>query len=107
MQNDGQYFDGVPVTLHSAKFTGTFDLSDEVGDNMQYDDVVTFLVTAVASTATVGTNAAGDMKRTNKLIISNVNFVDPAIVDAVRNNVVYANTVAPTAQDELDDILGI
>jgi hypothetical protein len=107
MNNNGQYFDGVPVTLHDGKFSGTFTLPDDLGDQMRYDDVVTFLVTAVVGPAKVGSNAAGDMKRTNTLIVSSSHYVDESIVDAVRNNVVYAGQSAPQVvevdEDDEDD----
>ncbi len=101
MNNNGQYFDGVPVTLHDAKFTGTFDLSDELGDGMKYDDRVTFLVTAVVGASKLGATKAGDMKRTNTMYITEAHFVNPNIEDAVKQNVMFS--VAPAVADEDDD----
>lgn|SRR5690606_22896394 len=70
-------FDGIPVTLYDGKFSGSFDLSTDVGESINYDDVVCFIVTAVVSKANINTNRMGDVKRTNTFQVTDVIPLEP------------------------------
>lgn len=70
---DGQErFDGYPVVLYDGKFSGSFDLPEDVGAGLQYDDVVTFVVTCHVGKASIDATRLGDMKRTNAFPVQQV-----------------------------------
>lgn len=93
--NNQESFDGIPVTIYEGKFGGFFDLADEVGENVKYDDVVCFIVTASAGAANMSTTKTGDMKRRNTFEIMNVLPIEPDVAEAFFT---AGASVAPTAQ---------
>lgn len=65
---DGQErFDGYVVTLYDGRFSGTFELPENVGAGLEYDEVVTFVVTATVGKATIDSTRLGDLRRTNTM----------------------------------------
>jgi MoaA/NifB/PqqE/SkfB family radical SAM enzyme len=81
--NDQESFDGIPVTVYDGKFAGSFDLAEEVGEKLKFDDVVSFVATAAVSKVNMGTVAkTGDMKRSNTFEVLNVLPIDPEVAKA-------------------------
>lgn len=91
--NDPEYFDGHAVTLYEGRFGGAFDLPEEVGENMRYDDVAVFLVTAVVGEAKVSATKHGDMKRSNKLDVVTVRAIDAKVQELVEKTLANQQTV--------------
>jgi NACalpha-BTF3-like transcription factor len=83
-RNQGR-FDGLPVEIYDGKFAGTFDMEPEQGEDVAYDDVLTFLVVAVAGKVAIGATKSGDLKRTNTFEILNVNTVPQSLAIKVAN----------------------
>ena len=78
VSNDGvQRFDGIPVVQYEGKFTGSFDIDEDVAVDISYDDVVTFVVTARSGKASIDATKFGDMKRSTAF-----NVVHTAVLDA-------------------------
>lgn len=71
-----QRFDGFDVSLHGAKFTGTFDLDEEDAKGLSLDRVVVFLVAARLGRAQVETTKEGDVKRTNTFVVNEVGMLE-------------------------------
>jgi hypothetical protein len=78
--NQGK-LDGFPVELYDGRFSGVFELEDEEGEAIGYDDTVTFLVVASADKAAFSTLKNGELKRTNtfKILSSRIVPVDTAV----------------------------
>lgn len=74
--NNQESFDGIPVTVYAGRFTGEFEISEEVGEQLRMDDVAAFLVMGAVSKVGMGTTKDGDLKRTNTFEILNVLPVD-------------------------------
>lgn len=89
--NNTEYFDGHAVTQYGGRFSGSFDLPEDVGESMRYDDVVTFLVTSVVSEAKVVATKAGDLKRVNTLDVVEVREIDDKAHQLVINTLNNAN----------------
>lgn len=85
MNNNGEYFDGNAVTVYDAKFAGTFDLPDEVGSVMRFNDVVMFLVTATVGQSQVTATKTGDLKRSNRLDIIAIRDIDSRAAQLIEN----------------------
>lgn len=89
MNNDSEYFDGNAVTQYEAKFAGTFDLPEDVGSDMRFNDVVMFLVTANVGSSSVTATKTGDLKRSNRLDIIAIRDIDSqaaALVERALDN---------------------
>lgn len=82
--NQGR-LDGLIVEMYDGKFGGTFEMDSEVGESIAYDDVVTFMVVAVAGKAAFDTNKSGDLKRTNTFEVSNVSIVPNDVAVKIAN----------------------
>jgi len=74
--NNQESFDGIPVTVYAGRFTGEFEIGEEVGEQLRMDDVAAFLVMGAVSKVGMGTTKDGDLKRTNTFEILNVLPVD-------------------------------
>lgn len=85
MNNNGEYFDGNAVTSYESKFAGTFDLPEEVGSVMRFNDVVMFLVTANVGESKVSATKNGDLKRSNRLDIIAIRDIDPKAATLIEN----------------------
>lgn len=82
--NQGR-LDGLLVEVYDGRFGGTFEMDTEVGESIAYDDVVTFLVVAVAGKSNFGANKSGDLKRTNVFDVSEVSIVPNELATKVAN----------------------
>lgn len=72
--NQGR-LDGLVVEMYDGRFAGAFEMDSDIGESIAYDDVVTFMVVAVAGKASFDTNKSGDLKRTNTFEVTNVSIV--------------------------------
>ena len=70
-------FDGYPIDAYQGRFTGSFDIPDEYGEDMAYEDLVAFVVVGTLSNAGVKT-VRGDTVRMNGF---KVGFARPLTVD--------------------------
>lgn len=108
--------DGLPVELYDGRFGGTFEMDQETGTAIAYDDVLTFMVVGVAGKCSFDTNKSGDLKRTNTFEVTNVNIVpnDIAVklanelgtmVDGVNGGQLSLTQIDPTTMfdDDNDD----
>lgn len=91
-QNDGEYFDGAAVTVYDAKFAGTFDLAEEDGVSMRFQDVVTLLVTAEVGKSEVTATRTGDLKRSNRLDIIAIRHIDSKAAQLIEQAIVNGST---------------
>jgi len=72
-KNGHEQFDGLPVQLYEGKFSGNFDIEEDLGKKLSYDDEVTFIVTArVGGNCSFGETKQGDIKRVNTFKISGI-----------------------------------
>lgn len=79
---DGQErFDGFPVTIYEGRFAGSFELPEELGAKLEFDDVVSFVVTCTVGKATIDSTKLGDLKRTNAMSVQNVAPASQKAVD--------------------------
>lgn len=77
-------FDGFPIELYDGRFTGgAFDMDEDAGSTVKYDDVVSFLVVSRADKAKISTNKDGDLKRTNEFHIIDVHVLNPEEAESV------------------------
>jgi hypothetical protein len=83
--NDGEYFDGTAVSIYEGAFAGSFDLPEELGVKMRFNDVVVFMVTATVDQSKVVATKSGDLKRSNRLNIIAVRDIDPQAARAIDN----------------------
>lgn len=74
MGNSGN-LDGFPVELYDGRFSGKFELDEEDGRKIGYDDVVAFLVVTTADKANFDMTKLGEVRRTNTFGVSNVRIV--------------------------------
>lgn len=79
---DGQErFDGFPVTIYEGRFSGSFEIPEELGAKLEFDDVVSFVVTCTVGKATIDSTRLGDLKRTNAMSVQNVAPASQKAVD--------------------------
>lgn len=102
--NGQERFDGYPVTLYDGRFSGAFDLPEEVGAGLEYDEVVTFVVTATVGKATIASTRYGDLKRTNTLSVLNAVPVPYSAVNAVNDAVSIAGEAGEVSVVELQTL---
>ena len=101
-------FDGFPVELYDGRFQGRFEIDDEVGARIQYDDVVTFVVTATAHRVEVAATKDGDLKRTNTFVIDGVKVLTTAeIIAEAEGYPVHGNqqSFEPTDESESEEVI--
>lgn len=79
----GTLFDGFAVSNYDGKFVGGFDLEDEVN----YDDVVTFVVTARVDGASFKAMKNGEIKRTNHFSVTSVNALDREMGEKILDSI--------------------
>jgi hypothetical protein len=77
--------DGLAIEVYDGRFGGTFEMDKEIGQNLAFDDVVTFFVTAVTGKSNFGANKSGDLKRTNVFEVSEVAIVPNELASKVAN----------------------
>lgn len=108
---DGQeQFDGYPVTLYDGRFSGTFELPENVGADLEYDEVITFLVTANVGKAVLDATRLGDLKRTNTLKVTSAVPVAPGKLNSVFDVINYGESadvgvVQLQAGEEEEDVV--
>lgn len=78
MSNNGR-LDGIAVDLYNGRFSGSFEIDEEVGESIAYDDVVSFLVVGTAGKANFNATSKGDLKRTNVFEVTNVMILTPEV----------------------------
>lgn len=102
--NQGK-LDGFPVELYDGRFSGVFELEDEEGEAIGYDDTVTFLVVASADKAAFSTLKNGELKRTNTFKILSSRIVPVATAVTFVETLNEGVEVEPTlwAEPEYDD----
>lgn len=83
--NNGEYFDGTAVSIYEGAFSGSFDLPEEVGVKMRFNDVVVFMVTATVGQSKVTATKSGDLKRSNRMDIIAIRDIDPQAARAIDN----------------------
>lgn len=83
--SEQERFDGFPVTLYDGKFQGGFDLEDEGADDIRYDDVVTFVVTARVGGVQFSETKLGDVKRTNVFKVTSSTALEKDMAEKVLN----------------------
>ena len=78
--------DGHIVDQFEGRFNGLFDIEQEEGEQVFYDNQVSFFVTATVDKANFATTKGGELKRTNifnvksvKLLPSDKTHVDTSI----------------------------
>lgn len=105
-------FDGFAVAVYDGKFAGSFDLEDDMGNELAMDDVVTFVVTARVGGANFDTTKTGDIKRTNKFDITSATALDQTLANNVLNVLSQApqgnqltiqGAIADQQAEDLDD----
>ena len=76
LSDDGrEYFDGQPVEIFEGRFSGSFDMVEEVAAPISMDDQVTFLVSARCSAPKFTYLKDGTIKRTNTLKVELANVL--------------------------------
>lgn len=80
-----EQFDGYPVTVYNARFSGTIDLPDESGASLEYDDVIVMVVTATVGKSTIDATRSGDLRRTNVMKVTDAVVVPYSQVNDVRD----------------------
>lgn len=75
--NGQQRFDGFAVSVYDGKFSGGFDLEDDLGSKVAFDDVVTFLVSGRVSSVGITETKLGDLKRTNTFQVTSSVALEP------------------------------
>lgn len=73
-RNDGR-FDGMSVEMYDGRFAGTFEMDQDLGESIAYDDVVSFFVVTTAGKVGIDATKSGDLKRTNTFEVDAVQFV--------------------------------
>ncbi len=68
-------FDKMTVEYFDGRFTGTFAMPEEDGQDIDFDDVVCFLVRAVTSKSNMGSTKEGELKRTNVFSVADDEMV--------------------------------
>lgn len=71
--------DGYPVELYDGSFSGKFEMTEEDGKRIGYDDVVSFLVVATADKANFDTTKGGEVRRTNRLTVNEVMLLEHSV----------------------------
>lgn len=100
MSKSQDRLDGVYIQSYDGRFTGRFDIDENRGHEIAYDDVVCFVVIATAGKAQFGTDRAGDLKRSNVFEVSEVVPVDGSIAYSVMDQ---AKIALPGLVLEVDD----
>lgn len=112
--------DGIPIDFFEARFTGTFGLPTDVGEAVDYDDTIAFVVVGSLTKANVAATKSGDVKRTNVFEISEavtlsadqvaalpVEIEHGAVIDAASLNPPMPSQDAMFSDlDDIDDALG-
>lgn len=57
-------FDGLAVDVYEGKFSGSFELPEQAGEELTYDTTAVFVVTGVSSKANFAALRNGDIRRT-------------------------------------------
>jgi hypothetical protein len=94
-------FDGFPIALYEGKFTGSFELDEQMGENLVFDEVATWIVTTRCSGATFSDTKLGDIKRVNTFQVTSSVALDRSMASQLLKSV----GVVPKGQRTIDDAL--
>jgi hypothetical protein len=97
-------FDGFPIALYEGKFTGTFDLDEQMGENLVFDEVATWIVTTRCSGASFSDTKLGDIKRVNTFQVTSSVVLDQAMAAQLLKGVGVVPRGQRTIQDALSDV---
>jgi hypothetical protein len=79
-------FDGFEVARYDGKFSGGFDLDEDMGQEMAMDDVITFVVTGRVASVAFAETKNGDIKRTNTFQVTSSTALDPHMASNILNS---------------------
>lgn len=79
-------FDGFAIATYDGKFSGGFDLDEDLAKDIGFDDVVTFVVTGRVGSVGIGETKTGDVKRTNTFQVTSSVALDPSMAAKVLNS---------------------
>jgi len=92
-----QRFDGVDVELFGGRFKGAFDVPEDQGSDMAYDEVYSFVVTARVGDVDFRENKTGDLRRINVLELQEVVVLTPQLHSLVSSALTSGGAAAPSA----------
>lgn len=95
-------FDGFAVSVYDGKFSGGFDLEEDMAKDIGFDDVVTFIVTGRVGGVSFGETKVGDVKRTNSFQVVNSVALEPALAEKLLNSVGASIHGVNTGQLKID-----
>lgn len=75
----GNKLDGFSVDIYDGRFSGTFEMDEEIGQDINYEDVISFVVVAAVGKANFNTQKNGEVKRTNVFAVENVKILKPEV----------------------------
>lgn len=81
-----QRFDGFEITLYEGKFQGSFDMDEDLAEDLRFDDTVTFIVTGRIGGVQLGDTKLGDLKRINTFQVASTVALDPVTATKVLNS---------------------
>lgn len=81
----GSKLDGMQVDTFAGKFGGSFDMEEDLGSGIDFDDVACFLVVGTADKAAHEITKGGDVKRTNTFTVTSATYLDPDFATKVLN----------------------
>lgn len=84
--NGQQQLDGFSVTVYEGKFAGSFDLDEDLGHDLRFDDQVTFIVTGRIGGVSFGETKLGDLKRINAFQVTSATALDSQTATKVLNS---------------------
>ena len=82
-RNNQQSFDGLTVELYGGRFSGNFDLDEEIASEIAFDDEVTFVVRGRVAGVAMQETKNGDLKRINVFQVSSVATLNSELTDQI------------------------
>lgn len=92
--------DGHYVDQFDGRFTGTFDIDNDEGEKLSYDDVVSFFVVASVDKANFSTTKAGELKRTNVFVVDSVKVLPTELSSFIFNSLSDETEPEPEHESE-------
>lgn len=99
-----EQFDGFSVSLYEGTFSGGFDIDEDMGQELAYDDVVTFVVTGRIGGVKIAETKTGDIKRVNSFQVTSSVALDPKMASVVLNAI--AGQQPATGQQTIQGAIG-
>lgn len=106
-ENGQERFDGFDVNIYDGKFTGGFDLDEDLGQKIGFDDVVTFVVTGRVGSVGISETKLGDLKRTNTFHVTNSVALAPKQAEALLNSLGESVNGVNAGQLTIDQALAL